>query len=151
MQQLSITGEYATKARRRAAAIAWVSILCGTLSGLLLGLWSFNGPVQTPAWIGDYDALPRRFLRLAHVALFALGVLHLLVARQVTAAPVPPKTARVALFSMALGNVTMPAVLVGAALWEPIKFLSAIPAFAITTAVAVAAASAIRQTEGAWK
>lgn len=151
MQQLAITSENATKARRHAAAIAWGSILCGALSGLVMGLWSFDGPFPTPDWIGAYDALPRRFLRLAHVALFALGVLHLLVARQVTALPVRSGLTRLALGAMALGNVTMPMVLIGAALWEPLKFLSPVPALAITTAIAIAAASAVRQTEGAWK
>ena len=52
---------------------------------------------------------------------------------------------------MVIGNLTMPAVLVGAAVWEPLKFLLAVPAFAITTAVAVAALSAFRQAEGDWK
>ncbi len=151
MQQVSKIGECTANAKRSAAAIAWVSILLGALSGMVLGLWSFEGPVRTPDWIGPYDSLPRRFLRLARIALFALGMLYLFVARQVTEAPVGPEIARIALFMMGLGTVAMPAVLIGAALWEPIKFLSAIPAFAITTAVFIAAVSALRQTEGAWR
>jgi hypothetical protein len=83
--------------------------------------------------------------------MFALGVLHMLVARQIAAATIRPDIDRVALSAMALGNVTMPTVLIGSAIWEPLKFLSPIPALAVTTAVTVAAMSAVRQTQGAWK
>ena len=134
--------------RSRAAAIAWCSILAGALSGALLGLWSFNGPFPPPAWIGDYDALPRRFLRLAHVAMFALGFLHMLVARQITETPWRPDLDRLALNSMAVGNVLMPTLLIAAAVWEPMKFLTPIPTAALTTAFAIAALGAIRQYRG---
>ncbi len=134
--------------RSRAAAIAWCSILGGALSGMVMGLWSFNGPFPTPEWIGDYDALPRRFLRLAHVAMFALGLLHMLVARQITSAPVSPKIDRLGLDAMVVGNVLMPTILIAAALWEPLKFLTPIPTLALTTAFAVAALGAFRQYKG---
>lgn len=151
MQQELISRKNVRATSLRAAVLAWSSIVCGALSGLVMGLWSFDGPIPTPAWIGDYDSLPRRFLRLAHVAMFALGVLHMLVARQIAAAPIRPDIDRIALSAMALGNITMPTVLVGAALWEPLKFLSPVPALAVTTAVTVAAISAVRQTQGVWK
>ncbi|MGI9391164.1 MAG: hypothetical protein ACR2O1_13995 [Boseongicola sp.] len=132
----------------RASVIAWCSILAGALSGLMMGLWSFDGPIPPPKWLGGYDTLARRFLRLAHTAMFALGVLHMIVARQIAASPVRPDLDRLALFAMALGNIGMPAVLIVAAVWQPFKFLTPIPALAITTAIAVATASAIRQHRG---
>ena len=134
--------------RSRAAAIAWCSILAGALSGAVMGLWSFDGPFPTPEWIGDYDALPRRFLRLAHVAMFALGFLHMLVARQITEAPISPSMNRLGLNAMAAGNILMPTLLIAAAVWEPFKYLTTIPTLALTTAFAVAALSAIRQFKG---
>ncbi|MEM6386052.1 MAG: hypothetical protein AAF718_07425 [Pseudomonadota bacterium] len=138
------------KARRRshAAMIAWCSILAGALSGMVMGLWSFDGPFPTPEWIGDYDSLPRRFLRLAHVAMFALGFLHLLVARQITEAPLSPKTDRLGLKAMAAGNILMPSILVGAAVWEPLKYLTTVPALALTIAFAIAALGSFRQHKG---
>lgn len=140
----------ATKAAQRsqAAKIAWCSILAGALSGMVMGLWSFDGPFPAPEWIGDYDALPRRFLRLAHVAMFALGFLHMLVARQITEAPVSPSLDRLGLKAMAAGNILMPTILIAAAVWEPFKFFTSIPAFALTTAFAIAALSAFRQKQG---
>lgn len=132
----------------RATVIAWGTILAGALSGMLMGLWSFNGPLPTPEWIGDYDSLPRRFLRLAHVAMFALGMLHLLVARQITVAPVGPVLDRIGLWAMAVGNVLMPATLIAAALWEPFKYLTPIPACALTIAFGVAALGSFYQLKG---
>jgi len=137
-----------TAARSRASVIAWCSILAGVLSGMLMGLWSFNGPFPTPEWIGDYDALPRRFLRLAHVAMFALGILHMMVARQITAAPIQPALGRLGLVAMAVGNVLMPTILIAAAVAEPLKYLTPIPTTAIAVAITVAAFSAIRQHQG---
>ena len=137
--------------RSRAAAIAWCSILAGALSGAVMGLWSFDGPFPTPEWIGDYDALPRRFLRLAHVAMFALGFLHMLVARQISEAPISPSMDRLGLNAMAVGNVLMPTILIGAAIWEPLKYLTTLPTIALTTAFAIAALSAIRRFKGEIK
>ncbi|MDJ1017581.1 MAG: hypothetical protein QNJ35_13800 [Paracoccaceae bacterium] len=134
--------------RSRAAMIAWCSILGGALSGMVMGLWSFNGPFPTPDWIGPYDSLPRRFLRLAHIAMFALGILHMLVARQITEAPVRPDLDRLALRSILIGNIGMPAVLIAATIWQPLKYLAAIPSTAVTVAIAICALSAIRRRQG---
>ena len=131
--------DFNAQARSRATAIAWGSILAGALSGMVMGLWSFDGPFPTPEWIGDYDALPRRFLRLAHVAMFALGVLHMMVARQITTTPTRPRLDHLGLHAMAAGNVLMPTILIAAAVWEPFKYLTPIPSLAISTALAIAA------------
>lgn len=131
-----------------APAIAWSSIVLGAVTGLVLGLWSFGGPVPTPEWIGAYDALPRRFLRLAHIALFALGMLHLMAFRQISATPVSAGLDRMALQAMAFGNIAMPLTLVAAACWEPSKFLTPLPALALTFAFAVTAAGAVRHNLG---
>jgi hypothetical protein len=125
------------------AAVAWISIVLGAVSGLIMGLWSFDGPFPTPEWIGAYDDLPRRFLRLAHVAFFALGILHFLVARQIKATPVSPMIDDTALRLMAFGNIAMPVFLIAAAVWEPFKYLTSLPATALTFAFAVAAYGAI--------
>lgn len=128
----------------RATAIAWVSILAGALSGMLMGLWAFDGPFPVPSWIGEYDALPRRFLRLAHVAMFALGGLHILVAGQLRRATMPLAHRKTAYLTMAAGNILMPTVLIAAAVWEPFKYLTAAPATALTIAIGMVAGDAVR-------
>ena len=48
----------------------WISILAGVLMGLFMGL-----KFQSDTWLGGYGSLSRRMVRLAHVALVALGML----------------------------------------------------------------------------
>ena len=131
----------------RAQAIAWISILSGALLGMIMGLWSFNGPFSVPTWIGEYDELPRRLLRLAHVAMFALGILHIMIEKRISTSKMSPKLQTVTFNSMAVGNVLMPIVLIGAVFWEPMKFLTTVPATALTVAFALIAFDAIRSTK----
>ena len=128
----------------RAQALAWCSILCGALTGMLMGLWSFDGPIPVPGWIGSYDELPRRFLRLAHVAMFALGMLHVMVGKWLSTSEMPSRHKTSAYVMMAAGNVLMPAVLIGAAIWAPLKYLTAVPTLALTIAFAIVAQDAVR-------
>ena len=136
------------KLARRAHAIAWASIACGAVSGMVMGLWSFNGPFSVPAWIGEYDALPRRFLRLAHIAFFALGILHIMMAKRLEHSDMPKRPVAIAVGGMAFGNAFLPFVLMGAAVFEPIKYLSPFPVSALSIAFLLIAYDAIRQ---AWR
>ncbi len=53
--------------------VAWVGILLGFLSGLILGL-NFH----REEWLGGYGSLKRRLYRLAHISFFGLGTVNLL-------------------------------------------------------------------------
>lgn len=120
-------------------AVALTSMALGALSGMLMGLWSFGGPAPVPDVIGDYGDLPRRLLRLGHIAFFGLAFLNLILARQIPSLPLGVKAKRGALGCMNFGNVALPAALIAAAFWEPLKYLTAPPAFAITLALCIAA------------
>ena len=120
-------------------AIGLTSLLLGAASGLVMGLWSFGGPLPEPAWVGGYGDLPRRLIRLAHIALFALGMINLMLARQQAAFDLPAPTARLALAAMNLGNLLMPALLVATVFLPEVKYLLALPALAVSTALAIAA------------
>ena len=120
-------------------AIALTSMLLGATSGLVIGLWSFGGPLPEPAWIGGYGDLPRRLIRLAHIALFALGMINLMLARQQAGLDLPSPTRRLALTAMNLGNLLMPALLVATVFLPAAKYLLALPALAVSTALAIAA------------
>ena len=128
----------------RAYAIAWISILCGALSGMVMGLWSFEGPFSTPYWIGEYDDLPRRFLRLAHVAMFALGALHIMIVKWIASSAMKDPRKITAYVSMAAGNILMPTLLIGAAIWAPMKYLTVLPATALAVAFFIVALDAFR-------
>lgn len=120
-------------------SIALTSLALGALSGMLIGLWSFGGPAPVPDAIGDYGDLSRRLLRLGHIAFFGLAFLNLILARQLPALPLGPKAIRGALGCMNFGNVTLPAALIAAAFFEPVKYLTAPPAFAVALALCIAA------------
>ena len=50
-------------------------MICISMSvGLLMGSYSFGGPIPTPDFIGDYNALPRALLRSGHVVLLLTGI-----------------------------------------------------------------------------
>jgi hypothetical protein len=52
--------------------IAWLWIVLGFGSGLLLGLF-----FHREKWLGGYDSLKRRMYRLGHISFFGLGVVNL--------------------------------------------------------------------------
>ena len=68
-------------------AIAWSGFAAGAGMGLIMGMWSFDGPVAVPALIGEYGDTARRLLRLGHIALFGLGILNLLLVRNLPTLP----------------------------------------------------------------
>ncbi len=126
-------------------ALALTSLLLGAVSGLVIGRWSFGGPLPEPAWIGGYSELPRRLVRLGHIALFALGMINLMLARQHAGSGLPERTTRLALASMNIGNLLMPALLFATVFLPEMKYLLALPAHAVSLARAIAAFGGWRQ------
>jgi hypothetical protein len=131
-------------------AVGWCSIAVGAIFGLVLGIWSFGGPVPVPGWIGGYDELPRRLLRLGHIAFFGLGILNIMLARQIRTSRSgrSARASRFALGAMNVGNVLLPVLLVVAAVFEPVKYALAVPATAVTLAVVAGAWIAIVDVTG---
>ncbi|MDH3440418.1 MAG: hypothetical protein OEM63_06685 [Gammaproteobacteria bacterium] len=58
----------------------WLLVCTGIAIGLLMGIYSFGGPVPTPDIIGDYNALPRTLLREVHVMLLIAGIVGIAMA-----------------------------------------------------------------------
>jgi len=82
----------------------WASILAGVLSGLYMGV-----RFQREDWLGGYNAFPRRMVRLAHVALVALGMLNVLFAQTRPALNLNPLLLGVASWALIVAAVLMPA------------------------------------------
>jgi len=53
--------------------LAWLWILLGFLSGMLMGMF-----FHRENWLGGYASFPRRMYRLGHISFFGLGVLNLM-------------------------------------------------------------------------
>jgi hypothetical protein len=120
-------------------AVGWASIAVGIATGLVMGLWSFDGPVSTPAWLGEYGDTPRRLARLGHIAFIGLGILNILLARELTMTSLGARGRRLASGAMNLGNALLPVTLFAAAMWRPAKFAMALPATAVFVAMCLAA------------
>jgi hypothetical protein len=119
----------------------------GIAGGLVLGLWSFDGPAQVPDWIGDYTSTSRRMIRLAHIALMALGIINILLGRELPDLALGPRIKRAVSVTMNIGNVFLPATLVAGALYMPLKYLMAIPALCVFYAVSTMAYASLRRRQ----
>jgi len=125
-------------------AIGFTSLLIGIVSGMIIGLWSFGGPLPVPDSIGDYGELPRRFLRLGHIAFFGLGLINLTIAGHCGRLNFDQSARRRTLKLINLGNVGLPPLLLAAA-WQPILlYLMPIPVLCVFAALALTAAAAWR-------
>ena len=119
--------------------VGWASMVAGAGTGLLMGLWSFDGPVPVPDWIGDYEATARRLIRLGHIAFFGLGILNLLLARELPRLALTDRLARAAARSMNFGNIFLPVTLFAAAAYSPLKYLLPFPAVSVFIALCIMA------------
>lgn len=85
-------------------AFGWISVLAGLVMGLYMGM-----KFQREDWLGGYNAFPRRMVRLAHVALVALGMLNILFAQSAARQNLNPSLARVAAGAFMGAALLMPA------------------------------------------
>ena len=129
-------------------AIGFTSLLLGVASGMIIGLWSFGGPLPVPDAIGDYGGLPRRFLRLGHIAFFGLGLINLAIAGHCGRLNFDQTAQRRTLTLINLGNVGLPPLLL-AATWQPILlYLMPVPVLCVFAALALTVAAAWRTADG---
>ncbi|NUN47830.1 MAG: hypothetical protein HUU15_03250 [Candidatus Brocadiae bacterium] len=125
-------------------AAGWTGVAIGLSAALWIGLWAFAGPFEAPAGFEHYDALPRRLLRLAHIAAVMIGVLNVLLGRELPRLDLPRawKRAASALALFAWPGISV--VLAVAAFVPVAKYALPPGALSLTAAAAIAAA-------GAWR
>lgn len=85
-------------------AVGWVLVLASLVLGLYMGV-----KFQREDWLGGYGGFSRRMVRLAHIALAALGVLNILFAQTVPRLRLDATLLRVASGCFVIGAVSMPA------------------------------------------
>jgi hypothetical protein len=123
--------------------VGWLCAVLGVLSGSVLGLWSFDGPLTPPSWLGEYGDTPRRLARLGHIAFFGLGLFDLLLGHELRRSALCTRWKRVAAASMIFGNVGLPLTLFAAAAYHPLKYLLPVSVSAVLVAFVLVA-------YGAW-
>lgn len=103
-------------------AFGWLWITVGLVAGAGLGLG-----FHRPHWLGGYGALPRRLLRLGHIALIALGFLNVLVGFSLPRAALAPWEQQLVSWAWIVGAVTMPLVCVLTAWRVRLRHLFVVP------------------------
>ena len=116
---------------KRNISFGWFWILVGLIVGAVMGMWSFNGPFISP--VGDYSSLPRRMLRLSHVAFIALAIINILYGYEID--KINSKYKKLGSNFILWGGVLMPVLLLGGVFYEPIKYLTMIPATLVIVSV----------------
>ncbi|MCI0343074.1 MAG: hypothetical protein L0216_18340 [Planctomycetales bacterium] len=118
--------------------------------GLAMSLYAFEPLVEPPPALDRYDDLPRRLLRLAHVAAVMLPLLNVLLGPVIGRVRLPATSREWTSWLLLVGAAGLPAALVlealfpAAASWHP----SGVPAIAFALGTALLAVGAWR-TPGA--
>jgi hypothetical protein len=82
----------------------WLFVLGGLAMGLVMGV-----QFQREDWLGGYSAFPRRMVRLAHVALVALGMINILFAQSAARLHLSAQTEQIASLAFLAAAALMPA------------------------------------------
>jgi len=101
---------------------AWLWILFGVLSGMILGLF-----FHREHWLGGYGSFRRRMYRLAHISFFGLGALNLLFWLTIQRGVPLDSLGIIASVAFILGGVTMPVCCVLMAHFPKAHFLFGLP------------------------
>ncbi len=81
----------------------WTAVL------LAIGVGSWMGlQFQREDWLNGYGSLPRRMVRLAHVALAALGILNIEFGLTIRELALPPSIVNAASWALMFAAISMP-------------------------------------------
>lgn len=83
--------------------IAWVWILCGFVSGFVIGLFFHD-----EQWLGGYGSFKRRLYRLGHISFFGLAIMNLLFYFTARVLPTGGSMLTVASWGFVIGALSMP-------------------------------------------
>jgi len=107
--------------------LGWAWMVLGILSGALIGMWAFDGPLPCPPRHEDYASLPRRLVRLAHIAFFALPAICILYGMHIDHTGLMLPLKKLGSISMIICMVGVPVLLVAASFKIQFKYLEVIP------------------------
>ena len=122
----------------------WLWINAGVISGMIMGLWSFKGPLKSPAGMEDYSSLPRRFVRLGHVAFIALSMINILYGQAIDNVNLPHFLKEAGSYAMIFAAVGIPLGCMTAAFRNKLKYCLALPATSFLVATLIMAWGVMR-------
>ena len=107
-------------------ALAWLWILLGFVSGMLLGLF-FHGE----NWLGGYGGFKRRMFRLGHISFFGLGAVNLLFCLTVRNFSLAGALIHFASLAFIAGAIAMPLCCLVMAHFPKTRMLFAVPVISL--------------------
>jgi hypothetical protein len=108
--------------------LAWLWILLGFLSGMVLGMF-----FHREGWLGGYGSLQRRMYRLGHISFFGLGAVNLLFWITMKLNPAAGALVSVASGAFILGAITMPLCCLVMAHFPKLHLTFAVPVVSLIT------------------
>ncbi len=114
----------------------WCWLNLGIIMGLTIGMWA-----EGETWLGGYTSVPRRLLRLSHIAFIALSMINILYGLTIERSGISGQLVTAGSWAMVAGAVGIPVVSMLAAFHRPIKYVFPLPALAVlfaTLAMALA-------------
>jgi hypothetical protein len=123
-----------------------ILVSVGLLAGLAMSLYAFQPVVKPPASLDQYDDLPRRLLRLAHIAAIMLPLLNVVLGGWLDRLRLSLAAKRWASWLMLLGAVLVPLALAFEAICPPARpfYPSALPVVAFCAGVFIVSVGALR-------
>ena len=107
-------------------ALAWLWILSGFVSGMVIGMC-----FHREGWLGGYASFKRRMYRLAHISLFGLGAVNLLFWLTVKTLALSGLLPAVASWLFVVGAITMPVCCVVMAHFPKLHLVFAVPVLSL--------------------
>jgi Na+/H+-dicarboxylate symporter len=104
----------------------WAWMVLGLIFGMALGMWA-----EREEWLGGYASLPRRYLRLAHVAFIALSIINILYGKELGAVDLPISIKNVGSYLTIFGTAGVPLTCISAAFFRKTKYFLPLPALAV--------------------
>ncbi len=108
--------------------LAWLWILLGFLSGMVLGMFFHH-----EHWLGGYGSLRRRMYRLGHISFFGLGAVNLFFWITMKLSPAAGALANFASGAFILGAITMPLCCLVMAHFPKLHLIFAVPVVSLIT------------------
>ena len=107
-------------------ALAWLWILLGFASGMVLGLFFHD-----ENWLGGYGSFKRRMYRLGHISFFGLGAVNLLFCLTVQNFSLSGALIRFASLAFIAGAIAMPLCCLVMAHFPKARMLFAVPVISL--------------------
>ena len=108
--------------------LAWLWILLGFVSGMVLGLF-FRGE----NWLGGYASFKRRMYRLGHISFFGLGAVNLLFCLTVQNFSLAGPLVHFASWTFVIGAVAMPVCCAVMASFPKAHLIFSVPVVSLIT------------------